>query len=72
VFSSLIMPALAVRHAPARWQLPLAWGAGALAYGLGLTLSAVLDWPSGAVVVLAMTVVCVLLSTVLPHPNKAP
>jgi zinc/manganese transport system permease protein len=72
VFSSLIMPALAVRHAPARWQLPLAWGAGALAYALGLTASAVLDWPSGAVVVLAMTVVCVLLSTVLPHPNKAP
>lgn len=58
VFSSLIMPALAVRHAAARWQLPLAWLGGALAYALGLTLSAVLDLPSGAVVVVVMAGVC--------------
>ncbi|MBT9608747.1 metal ABC transporter permease [Aquabacterium sp.] len=58
VFSSLIMPALAVRHAAARWQLPLAWLGGALAYALGLALSAVLDLPSGAVVVLVMAGVC--------------
>jgi len=58
VFSSLIMPALAVRHAAARWQLPLAWLGGALAYALGLALSAVLDLPSGAVVVVVMAGVC--------------
>ncbi len=67
VFSSLIMPALAVRHAPPRWQLPLAWGAGALAYGLGLSVSAVLDLPSGAVVVLAMALVCTLTGSLLPR-----
>lgn len=67
VFSSLIMPALAVRHAPPRWQLPLAWGAGAAAYGLGLSLSAVLDLPSGAMVVLAMALVCALTSSLLPR-----
>lgn len=54
VFSSLIMPALAVRRAPTRWRLPVAWGLGATAYLLGLALSAVLDLPSGAVVVVAM------------------
>ena len=59
VFSSLIMPALAVRHATARWQLPLAWLGGGLAYALGLALSAVLDLPSGAVVVVVMTGVCI-------------
>jgi zinc/manganese transport system permease protein len=73
VFSSLIMPALAVRHAAARWQMPLAWAAGALAYAIGLALSAMLDLPSGAVVVLAMAVVCVGLSNGLPlSPEKAP
>jgi zinc/manganese transport system permease protein len=66
VFSSLIMPALAVRHAPANRQLPLAWGMGALAYGLGLATSAMLDLPSGAVVVLAMALMGVLTSSLLP------
>lgn len=62
VFSSLIMPALAVRLVPARWQMPLAWVVGALAYALGLCVSAMLDWPSGAVVVLAMALLCALLA----------
>ena len=66
VFSSLIMPTLAVRHAPARWQLPLAWGVGALSYALGLSLSAMLDWPSGAVVVVVMGGLCCALSTLIP------
>ncbi|MDX9845280.1 MAG: metal ABC transporter permease [Aquabacterium sp.] len=67
VFSSLIMPALAVRQAPRRWQLPLAWGAGALAYTLGLCVSAMLDWPSGAVVVVAMALLCALTACVAPR-----
>lgn len=67
VFSSLIMPALAVRLAPPRWQLPLAWLAGALAYALGLGLSAWLDLPSGAVVVVAMAAVCLLAACLIPH-----
>jgi zinc/manganese transport system permease protein len=75
VFSSLIMPALAVRHAPARWQLPLAWGMGAVSYGLGLAVSAVLDLPSGAVVVLAMALIGIATSSLLPgaaHPQTGP
>ncbi|MDE2402219.1 MAG: metal ABC transporter permease [Burkholderiales bacterium] len=65
VFSSLIMPALAVRHARPQWQLPVAYGMGGLAYALGLALSAMLDLPSGAVVVLTMATVGVLTSGVL-------
>jgi zinc/manganese transport system permease protein len=60
VFSSLIMPALAVREASPKWQLVMAYVLGALAYALGLALSAMLDWPSGAVVVITMAFVCVV------------
>ncbi|MDO9236506.1 MAG: metal ABC transporter permease [Aquabacterium sp.] len=70
VFTSLIMPALAVRHAPPSWQLPLAWATGALAYGLGLSLSAVLDLPSGAVVVVMMALVCMLAASLIPQPKQ--
>ncbi|HIV71490.1 MAG TPA: metal ABC transporter permease [Candidatus Aquabacterium excrementipullorum] len=72
VFSSLIMPALAVRRASPRWQLPLAWGLGAIAYALGLALSAMLDWPSGAVVVLTMAVVACVVAALIgrsEHPT---
>jgi len=66
VFSSLIMPALAVRRLPAakrRTRLALGWGLGAMAYALGLALSALLDWPSGAVVVWCMAGCAVLTAT---------
>jgi len=51
VFSSLIIPALATRPWQGRQRLALAYGLGALGYGLGLALSAWLDLPSGAVLV---------------------
>lgn len=72
VFSSLIMPALAVRHAPPGRQLPLAWGAGALAYALGLAVSAMVDMPSGAVVVLAMALICIALSAMIRKTAEPP
>lgn len=71
VFSSLIMPALAVRHAPPSRQLPLAWLAGALAYGIGLSVSAMLDLPSGAVIVLVMALIGIFTSTLLPKRLEA-
>jgi zinc/manganese transport system permease protein len=71
VFSSLIMPALAVRHAAPRVQLRVAYALGAVAYGVGLALSALLDWPSGAVVVLTMAVLSVATSAFLsPSPAQ--
>jgi zinc/manganese transport system permease protein len=54
VFTSLIVPALAVRSLRPALRLPVAYAIGALGYLLGLALSARFDLPSGAVVVLVM------------------
>jgi zinc/manganese transport system permease protein len=60
VFTSLIVPALAVRSLRSGLRLPTAYALGAVGYALGLALSARFDLPSGAVVVLAMAVIAVL------------
>lgn len=57
VFSSLILPALAVRRWLPQQQLPGAYLIGGTAYLLGLTCSALLDLPSGAVIVWALALV---------------
>lgn len=69
VFSSLIMPALAVRHARAAWRLPAAYGLGAAAYVAGLALSAMLDLPSGAVLVCTMAGLALLGGALLTRPR---
>lgn len=51
VFSSLIIPALATRALAGTRRYRVAYGVGAAGYALGLALSALLDLPSGAVVV---------------------
>jgi zinc/manganese transport system permease protein len=51
VFSSLIIPALATRAHVGRRRYAVAYGVGAVGYGLGLALSALFDLPSGAVIV---------------------
>ena len=60
VFASLILPALAVRkHPPARglWQGFLL---GAAAYATGLIASALFDWPTGPVIVLALASIALI------------
>jgi zinc/manganese transport system permease protein len=54
VFSSLIVPALATRRLAGRTRLAAAYALGVAAYGAGLALSALFDFPSGAVIVLAL------------------
>lgn len=63
VFASLIIPALAVRHRDtgATW---LGMLTGTVGYAAGLILSALLDLPSGAVIVLSLTVLGVFVSRV--------
>lgn len=52
VFSSLIIPALGTRqHGTGGRRHAIAYGIGAAGYALGLALSALLDLPSGAVIV---------------------
>jgi zinc/manganese transport system permease protein len=57
VFTSLIVPALAVYRHRLGIQLPLGYTVGALGYGVGLVVSALVDLPSGAVIVWAMALI---------------
>ncbi|MGI2260399.1 metal ABC transporter permease [Shewanella sp. GXUN23E] len=54
VFSSLILPALAVNRLRGPRQWPVAYLAGALGYLLGLWLSALYDLPAGATIVVTL------------------
>jgi zinc/manganese transport system permease protein len=54
VFSSLIIPALATRAYAGKRRLAMGYAVGALGYGIGLALSAIVDLPSGAVIVWAL------------------
>ncbi len=60
VFSSLIIPALGTRGHAGRRRYAIAYGIGALGYVSGLTLSALFDLPSGAVIVWTLAA-CALL-----------
>jgi len=62
VFASLIVPALAIRRLPAVRQVPAGWVLGALGYALGLVVSALVDLPSGALIVVSLVAVSVLLA----------
>jgi zinc/manganese transport system permease protein len=59
VFSSLIIPALATRRMHNGRRIWAAYALGAVGYALGLALSAVLDLPSGAVIVCTLAVCAV-------------
>jgi len=65
VFSSLIIPALAVRNFTSSFYASLiAFIIGIVGYGSGLILSSLMDLPSGAVIVWTL-VLAALLSTPL-------
>jgi zinc/manganese transport system permease protein len=64
VFSSLIIPALAVRHWLESKKIGGAYLIGATAYVLGLALSAVFDLPSGAVIVWCLAAVAVIANVI--------
>jgi zinc/manganese transport system permease protein len=65
VFSSLIIPALATRRLRNGGRLWVAYALGAVGYALGLALSAVLDLPSGAVIVCTLAVCAVVMGVLL-------
>lgn len=74
VFSSLIMPALAVRHLPPRAALLAGWLTGGMGCLLGLCLSAMFDLPSGAVMVACLALSCLVTAALAPRaaPSAAP
>ena len=65
VFSSLIMPAIAVRKWPKSKKLLGGYLIGAIAYVLGLGLSAILDLPSGAVIVWCLAATGILINLLI-------
>jgi len=77
VFASLIVPALATAGMRGKHRLTVAYAIGAIGYASGLALSAVLDLPSGALIVWTL-VACALLAQLVPairrsHPaHEAP
>ena len=78
VFTSLIVPALATRGMTGRARYIAGYGVGAVGYAVGLALSALLDLPSGAVIVWVLAVTAVAFAflkgrwvTVSPSPVQA-
>lgn len=60
VFASLILPALATRRLHGTVRLAAGYVIGGLSYLAGITVSALLDLPTGAVIVWTMAAFCVL------------
>jgi len=69
VFASLIVPALGVRHYPARRRLPLAFLGGAAGYASGLILSLLSDLPAGALIVWCQALIAALTYALGPKPT---
>jgi zinc/manganese transport system permease protein len=69
VFASLIMPALAVRRTNGK-GLTFAYLIGAIAYGVGLSISALFDLPSGATVVWTLALAGVVVASYMSTNNK--
>ncbi|HEY6940789.1 metal ABC transporter permease [Dokdonella sp.] len=70
VFASLIIPALATAGMQGKGRLVAAYAVGALGYAIGLVLSAVLDLPSGALIVW-MLAACGVLAQLVPAVRDA-
>lgn len=70
VFASLIVPALATAGMQGKWRLVVAYSIGVAGYVLGLSLSAVLDLPSGALIVWTL-VGCAALAQLFPVVRRS-
>jgi zinc/manganese transport system permease protein len=70
VFASLIVPALATAGMKGRGRLFMAYMIGASGYALGLVLSAILDLPSGALIVWTLAA-CALLAQFIPAVRRS-
>jgi zinc/manganese transport system permease protein len=70
VFTSLIVPALATRGLTPRQRLLFGYLLGIAGFLAGLVVSALLDLPSGAVIVLAMALLALLLGAILANRRR--
>ena len=70
VFASLIIPALATRNLAGRQRHVAGYAVGAAGYAIGLALSALLDLPSGAIIVWTLAA-CALVLALSCRPMQA-
>jgi zinc/manganese transport system permease protein len=70
VFSSLILPGLALNAWKGRYRLGLAYGVGLFGYLAGLLLSASYDLPSGAAIVAALALSALVFRCLLALRSK--
>ena len=72
VFASLIIPALATRSQTGRNRYRIAYAIGVVGYASGLALSALLDLPSGAVIVWTLAGWALIGATMSGSKGKQP
>ncbi len=72
VFASLVVPALGTFRLQGRRRLAVAYGIGVAGYVVGLAVSALLDLPSGAVVVWSLAAFASLAAFTVPPGRKVP
>ncbi|MDH3645958.1 MAG: metal ABC transporter permease [Gammaproteobacteria bacterium] len=72
VFASLIIPALATQFMQRGNRLLIGYTIGALSYFLGIALSAIFDFPTGAVIVWTLAAVSLLAALLLPKNTPVP
>ncbi len=70
VFASLIIPALATESMGRTNRLLVSYIIGAFSYLLGISLSAIFDFPTGAVIVWTLATVALIASLFLPKETK--
>ncbi len=70
VFASLILPALSTRRLHGKARLIAGYSIGGLSFIAGITLSALLDLPTGAVVVWTMAVLAIIASYIIKHRTR--
>jgi zinc/manganese transport system permease protein len=70
VFASLIVPALAARHAPPGWRLAIAFNVGVLGYLAGLLASAMFDLPTGAAIVVMLIPVALAAAILIERARR--
>jgi len=71
VFSTLILPALALNKYLGKAKLALAYGVGVIGYIFGLALSASYDLPSGAAIVATLAISALLFRMTISRINQS-
>lgn len=70
VFASLIIPAMSTRRLKGVKRLMSGYAIGAIAYLVGISLSAMLDMPTGAITVWTMAIIAIIAGNLIGRRNR--